>query len=113
MNEYIENIFDNAKSYEDYLKSYEEYIELVRCCIAYKTVPAEIYVIEETAELSKECTKRLRNKFNKDHMQDEVADVLNSVFMLCIENKLDMSTISLIMKQKLERLFERAKNGEN
>ena len=65
-----------------------------------------IVAIEECSELQKEISKLLRGKGDKEHLTEEITDVL-----ICIEQLQMMYDISLIdilkvKKQKIERLLK-------
>lgn len=66
---------------------------------------------EECSELAKECIKAYRNKLDRNHLVEEMADVL--IMIEQVMNIYDIKDIEVIMemRNKLDRTNERLKEG--
>lgn len=90
-----------------------EEIEIIRSAIrkngkAMQTVVA----IEEMSELQKELTKYIRGQGSREHLKEEVADVLIMITQIQIMYVLPDEEINEIIDFKLNRLKERIGNKE-
>lgn len=91
----------------------DEEIEIMRSAIrkngkAMQTVVA----IEEMSELQKELTKYIRGQGSREHLIEEVADVLIMITQIQIMYALSDEEIKEVVDFKLNRLKERIGNGE-
>lgn len=76
-------------------------------------VSLKVLAIEEMSELIKEFTKDMRYKGNINDITEEIADVLNTIlYILLDDNNIDAEKILAIMRDKTERAIDRLKYGE-
>lgn len=62
-----------------------------------------IIQMEELSELSKEISKSVRGKHNKENMTEEMADVTIIIEQLKYRYDISDEEINIIMKEKIER----------
>lgn len=72
----------------------------------------QVVAMEECAELIKEISKALRGKFDKEHMAEEIADVLIVIENLQQIHHIPDFKIQDYIDEKTERIKERMKNGK-
>ena len=76
-------------------------------------VSLKVLAIEEMSELTKEFTKDIRYKGNINNITEEIADVLNAILYILLDNKnIDVEKILAIMRDKTKRAIDRLKYGE-
>ena len=76
-------------------------------------IKLNVFAIEEMSKLIKELTKDLRYKGNINNITEEIADVLNTILYILLDNKnIDIAKILDIMRDKTERAINRLKYGE-
>lgn len=68
-----------------------------------------VVAIEELSELQKELCKALRGTPNKEHITEELADVLTMVDQMAIYYGISYTEIMEMRKEKLERTRYREK----
>ena len=73
----------------------------------------QIIAIEEFSECTKEITKFIRGKGDRDHLIEEMADVYICLKHLQDIYRINDEEIDDMMEKKLDRQRERNKNGEN
>ena len=73
----------------------------------------EIIAIEEFSECTKEITKFIRGKGDRNHLIEEMADVYICLKHLQDIYRIDDEEIDNMMEKKFDRQRERNKNGEN
>ncbi|MCM1179381.1 MAG: hypothetical protein NC347_03935 [Clostridium sp.] len=81
-------------------------------CEMEKRVPQSVYLIEEMSELTKEITKEQRFKGDRNHVKEEVADVLCTILTYSTSINIDFEEIRNIMLKKLNRGIDRLANNE-
>lgn len=69
----------------------------------------KLMAIEEMSELTKEICKDFRGKLNREHLVEELADVLITLEQLTIIYEISDKEIMLMLEKKIERLKERLK----
>jgi NTP pyrophosphatase (non-canonical NTP hydrolase) len=68
------------------------------------TLYQDFCCVEECSEFQKEVTKILRNKGNKEHLEEEIADLF-LVLQICIKNHdLNEERIKQHIKYKIKRI---------
>lgn len=70
----------------------------------YGTHNQHIVCIEELSELTKEITKYFRGEDNREHLLEELVDVLIMIIQLIIMHKFNEADIFAQMEIKLARL---------
>lgn len=64
-------------------------------------------IIEELSELQKEVTKDIRKKFNKEHLLEEMADVVIVLHMAKEIYNISESELDKVINKKMERNLSR------
>ena len=67
----------------------------------------KLMAIEEMSELTKEVCKDFRGKLNREHLIEEMADVLNMLDQMLLLYKISGEEVGLMRIKKVERLKER------
>lgn len=89
----------------------EEQMEIMRrACGEYANMQI-VVAIEELSELQKELTKSLRMAFNRDHMVEEMADVLIMLYQMIYYFGLSDKEIKNAIDYKLKRLESKLENN--
>ena len=73
----------------------------------YGVRPQKLMAIEEMSELTKEICKDFRGKLNREHLVEEMADVLITIEQLAIIYEISDVAIFDACYEKIERLKER------
>lgn len=72
-----------------------------------------IVAIEELSELQKEITKWLRGEDNRDHLQEEIADVLLMIDQIIAMHGFELKNILAIQEEKISRTVNRMEEQKN
>lgn len=67
----------------------------------------KLMAIEEMSELTKEICKDFRGKLNREHLIEEMADVLIMLDQMLVLYKISGEEVGLMRIKKVERLKER------
>lgn len=67
----------------------------------------KLMAIEEMSELTKEICKDFRGKLNREHLIEEMADVLIMLDQMLLLYKISGDEVGLMRIKKVERLKER------
>lgn len=67
----------------------------------------KLMAIEEMSELTKEICKDFRGKLNREHLIEEMADVLIMLDQMLLLYKISGEEVGLMRIKKVERLKER------
>lgn len=67
----------------------------------------KLMAIEEMSELTKEICKDFRGKLNREHLIEEMTDVLITMDQMMIMYEISVNEIKQMREGKLERLKER------
>ena len=70
----------------------------------YGVRPQKLMAIEEMSELTKEICKDFRGKLDREHLVEEVADVLITIDQLMIMYEISDREIQQMYERKIERL---------
>lgn len=84
-------------------------------CLSKTTIENKLMcTAEECAELTQCCTKMLRKRWDgREHMREEMADVMLNIYLLASHLNIDMSEIHEVCEMKLARFKQRMEEGEN
>ena len=88
-------------TYREVFNTYNKAIEL------YGEKTQKLMAIEEMSELTKEICKDFRGKLNREHLVEEMADVLITIEQLAIIYEISDVAIFDACYEKIERLKER------
>lgn len=91
---------------QEMIDTYKQAIEL------YGEKAQKLMAIEEMSELTKEICKDFRGKLNREHLIEEMADVLIMLDQMLLMYKISGEEIVSMCERKIERLKERL-NKEN
>ena len=86
---------------KEIIDTYKRTIEL------YGEHAQKLMAIEEMSELTKEVCKDFRGKLNREHLIEEMADVLIMLDQMLILYKISGEEVGLMRIKKVERLKER------
>lgn len=75
----------------------------------YGTENTTVVSIEESSEVIKELTKMLRGKGVKEHLEEEIADVIITLKEICMIYNLDAENIQKQIEYKQNRECKRMK----
>ena len=90
------------------MMNYQEVIDTYKQAIsAYGEKAQKLMAIEEMSELTKEICKDFRGKLNREHLIEEMADVLIMLDQMLLLYKISGEEVGLMRIQKVERLKER------
>ena len=67
----------------------------------------KLMAIEEMSELTKEVCKDFRGKLDREHLIEEIADVLITLDQMLLIYEISEEEIYLMCERKMERLKER------
>lgn len=81
----------------------KELANLDKACGANQSV----YILEEMAELSKEILKDQRKKGNREHIKEEIADVLCTILTYAHSKNIDVDELKTLMMEKYDRGISR------
>nr|DAY42970.1 MAG TPA: nucleoside triphosphate pyrophosphohydrolase [Caudoviricetes sp.] len=90
-------------NYQEVTDTYKQAIE------TYGVRAQKLMAIEEMSELTKEICKDFRGKLDREHLIEEMADVLITMDQLMIMYEISGEEIWQIIRRKIERLKERMK----
>lgn len=68
-----------------------------------------VVAVEELSELQKEICKAMRDKFNREHLAEEIADVKIMIDQIMLHYAIQESEIQQVIDEKLKRTEERFK----
>ena len=88
-------------NYQEATDTYKQAIE------TYGVRPQKLMAIEEMSELTKEICKDFRGKLNREHLIEEMADVLIMLDQMLLLYKISGEEVGLMRIKKVERLKER------
>ena len=88
-------------TYQEIIDTYKQAIEL------YGENAQKLMAIEEMSELTKEICKDFRGLLDREHLIEEMADVLVTIDQLMLMYEIDDVTIFNACYKKIERLKER------
>ena len=88
-------------NYQEITDTYKQAIE------TYGVRPQKLMAIEEMSELTKEICKYFRGKLNREHLIEEMADVLIMLDQMLLLYKISGEEVGLMRIKKVERLKER------
>ena len=90
------------------MMNYQEVIDTYKQAIsAYGEKAQKLMAIEEMSELTKEICKDFRGKLDREHLIEEMADVLITIEQLAIIYEISDVAIFDACCEKIERLKER------
>lgn len=88
-------------NYQEVTDTYKQAIE------TYGVRAQKLMAIEEMSELTKEICKDFRGKLNREHLVEEMADVLIMLDQLLLMYKVSEEEIVSMCTRKMKRLKER------
>lgn len=88
-------------NYQEVIDTYKQAIE------EYGVRTQKLMAIEEMSELTKEICKDFRGKLNREHLVEEMADVLIMLDQMLLLYKISGEEVGLMRIKKVERLKER------
>lgn len=88
-------------NHKEIIDTYKQAIDL------YGEKAQKLMAIEEMSELTKEICKDFRGKLNREHMVEEMADVLIMLDQMLLLYKISGEEIVSMCIKKMERLKER------
>lgn len=88
-------------TYREIFNTYNKAIEL------YGEKAQKLMAIEEMSELTKEVCKDFRGKLDREHLIEEIADVLITLDQMLLIYEISEEEIYLMCERKMERLKER------
>ena len=88
-------------SYQEVTDTYKQAIE------TYGEKAQKLMAIEEMSELTKEICKGFRGKLDREHLIEEMTDVLITMDQMMIMYEISVNEIKQMREGKLERLKER------
>lgn len=86
---------------QDLIKIYKQAIK------TYGKKAQKLMAIEEMSELTKEICKDFRGKLDREHLIEEMTDVLITMDQMMIMYEISVNEIKQMREGKLERLKER------
>ena len=86
---------------KEIIDTYKQAIEL------YGEHAQKLMAIEEMSELTKEVCKDFRGKLDREHLIEEIADVLITLDQMLLIYEISEEEIYLMCERKMERLKER------
>lgn len=90
------------------MMNYQEVIDTYKQAIsAYGEKAQKLMAIEEMSELTKEICKDFRGKLNREHLIEEMADVLIMLDQMLLMYEISGDEIQQMRERKIERLKER------
>lgn len=88
-------------NHKEIIDTYKQAIE------TYGERAQKLMAIEEMSELTKEICKDFRGKLNREHLVEEMADVLIMLDQMLLLYKISGEEVGLMRIKKVERLKER------
>lgn len=92
---------------KEIIDTYKRTIEL------YGEHAQKLMAIEEMSELTKEVCKDFRGKLDREHLIEEIADVLITLDQMLLIYEISEEEIYLMCERKMERLKERLEKQNN
>lgn len=92
---------------KEIIDTYKRIIEL------YGEHAQKLMAIEEMSELTKEVCKDFRGKLDREHLIEEIADVLITLDQMLLIYEISEEEIYLMCERKMERLKERLEKQNN
>ena len=90
------------------MMNYQEITDTYKQAIkTYGEKAQKLMAIEEMSELTKEICKDFRGKLNREHLIEEMADVLIMLDQMLVLYKISGEEVGLMRIKKVERLKER------
>lgn len=90
------------------MMNYQEIIDIYKQAIdLYGEKAQKLMAIEEMAELTKEICKDFRGKMDREHLIEEMADVLITMDQLMIMYEISVDEFQQMRERKIERLKEK------
>ncbi len=90
------------------MMNYQEVTDIYKQAIkTYGEHAQKLMAIEEMSELTKEICKDFRGKLDREHLIEEMADVLIMLDQMLILYKISGEEVGLMRIKKVERLKER------
>ena len=88
-------------NYQEVTDTYKQAIE------TYGVRAQKLMAIEEMSELTKEICKDFRGKLNREHLIEEIVDVIITIDQLMMMYEISGDEIEQMRERKFERLKER------
>lgn len=88
-------------TYREVFNTYNKAIEL------YGEKAQKLMAIEEMSELTKEICKDFRGKLNREHLIEEIVDVIITIDQLMMMYEISGDEMEQMRERKFERLKER------
>ena len=88
-------------TYQEVIDTYKKAIE------TYGEKAQKLMAIEEMSELTKEICKDFRGKLNREHLIEEIVDVIITIDQLMMMYEISGDEIEQMRERKFERLKER------
>ena len=88
-------------TYQEIIDTYKQAIDL------YSEKAQKLMAIEEMSELTKEICKDFRGKLNREHLIEEIVDVIITIDQLMMMYEISGDEIEQMRERKFERLKER------
>lgn len=88
-------------TYQEIIDTYKQAIDL------YGEKAQKLMAIEEMSELTKEICKDFRGKLNREHLIEEIVDVIITIDQLMMMYEISGDEIEQMRERKFERLKER------
>lgn len=93
-------------NYQEVTDTYKQAIE------TYGVRMQKLMAIEEMSELTKEICKDFRGKLNREHLIEEMADVLIMLDQMLLMYKVSGEEICQMCERKMNRLRERLEDSK-
>ena len=95
------------------MMTYQETIDTYKKAIkTYGEKAQKLMAIEEMSELTKEICKDFRGQLNREHLIEEMADVLIMLDQMLLLYKISGEEVGLMRIKKVERLKERMEDSK-
>lgn len=95
------------------MMNYQEVIDTYKKAIsAYGEKAQKLMAIEEMSELTKEICKDFRGLLDREHLIEEMADVLIMLDQMLLLYKISGEEVGLMRIKKVERLKERLEDNK-
>lgn len=91
---------------QEIIDTYKQAIEL------YGEKAQKLMAIEEMSELTKEICKDFRGKLNREHLIEEIVDVIITIDQLMMMYEISGDEIEQMCERKMERLKERMEDSK-
>lgn len=88
-------------TYQEIIDTYKQAVDL------YGEKAQKLMAIEEMSELTKEICKDFRGKLNREHLIEEIVDVIITIDQLMMMYEISGDEIEQMRERKFERLKER------